>query len=46
MHNIGVFYEVQNDIEAYFTSCAYRPPSYAKKDTTQLQEISVMYKQE
>jgi len=46
MHNIDVFYEVQNDVEAYFSSCVYSSPSYAKKDTTLLQEISVIYKQE
>ena len=40
MHNIDVFYEVQNDV----TFCVYRPPSYAS--TTVLQEISVIYKQE
>jgi hypothetical protein len=46
MHNTDVFYEVQNDVEAYVTFCVYRPPSYAKKDTTLFQEISVIYKQE
>jgi hypothetical protein len=38
MHNIDIFYEVQNDVEAYVTFCVYMPLSYAK-DTIVLQEI-------